>query len=84
MPLPGDYKELLKSSYADINNMPNTRYGGAVTAALFLSEFVGTARWAHIDIAGPGFHKKEDAYCGPGGTGFGVRLLMDWLRSWHI
>jgi len=81
MPLPGDYKELLKSSYADINNMPNTRYGGAVTAALFLSEFVGTARWAHIDIAGPGFHKKEDAYCGPGGTGFGVRLLMDWLTS---
>jgi leucyl aminopeptidase len=79
LPLPEDYKELLKSSYADIGNMPSTRYGGAISAALFLSEFVAKTRWAHIDIAGPGFHKKEDAYCGPGGTGFGVRLLMDWL-----
>jgi leucyl aminopeptidase len=79
MPLPEDYKELLKSSYADISNFPATRYGAAISAALFLSEFVGKTRWAHIDIAGPAFHQKEDAYCGPGGTGFGVRLLMDWL-----
>ncbi|MGE5258100.1 MAG: leucyl aminopeptidase [Hyphomicrobiales bacterium] len=81
MPLPEDYRELLKSSYADISNMPSTRYGAAISAALFLSEFVGKTRWAHIDIAGPAFHKKEDAYCGPGGTGFGVRLLMDWLTN---
>ena len=81
LPLPEDYKELLKSSYADIGNMPSTRYGGAISAALFLSEFVGRARWAHIDIAGPAFHRKEDAYCGPGGTGFGVRLLSDWLTT---
>ena len=81
MPLPEDYKELLKSSYADISNMPATRYGAAISAALFLSEFVGKTRWAHIDIAGPAFHKKENAYCGPGGTGFGVRLLMDWLAN---
>jgi leucyl aminopeptidase len=81
LPLPDDYKELLKSSYADISNMPSTRHGGAISAALFLSEFIGRARWAHIDIAGPGFHRKEDAYCGPGGTGFGVRLLMDWLMT---
>ncbi len=81
LPLPEDYKELLKSSYADINNMPSSRYGGAISAALFLSEFVGKTRWAHIDIAGPAFHKKEDAYCGPGGTGFGVRLLLDWLMN---
>ena len=81
LPLPEDYKELLKSSYADIGNMPSSRYGGAISAALFLSEFVGKTRWAHIDIAGPAYHKKEDAYCGPGGTGFGVRLLMDWLMN---
>jgi leucyl aminopeptidase len=81
LPLPEDYKELLKSSYADISNMPSTRYGSALAAALFLSEFVGQTRWAHIDIAGPGLHRKEDAYCGPGGTGFGVRLLMDWLMN---
>ncbi|RPJ75822.1 MAG: leucyl aminopeptidase [Desulfobacteraceae bacterium] len=79
MPLAEDYKELLKSSFADISNMPSAREGGAISAALFLSEFVGSTRWAHIDIAGPAYHKKESAICGPGGTGFGVRLLLDWL-----
>ena len=77
LPLPEDYKELLKSDFADINNISNTRWGGAITAALFLSEFSGDTRWAHIDIAGPATIEKEDAYCGPGGTGFGVRLLCD-------
>jgi leucyl aminopeptidase len=81
MPLPDDYKELLKSDFADINNMPSSRWGSAITAALFLSEFVGDTRWAHIDIAGPAYLKKENAYCGPGGTGFGVRLLMELLKG---
>jgi leucyl aminopeptidase len=80
LPLPADYKELLKSDFADINNMPSSRYGGAITAALFLSEFVEKTRWAHIDIAGPAYAKKDNAYCGPGGTGFGVRLLMEVLK----
>jgi leucyl aminopeptidase len=80
MPLPDDYKELLKSDFADLNNMSSTRYGGAITAALFLAEFVGKSRWAHIDIAGPVYIKKETAYCGAGGTGFGVRLLCDLLE----
>ena len=79
MPLPEDYKELLKSEFADINNMPSSRYGGAITAALFLSEFVDDIRWAHIDIAGPAYLKKKNAYCGPGGSGFGVRLLTELL-----
>jgi len=80
MPLPEDYKELLKSDFADINNMPGSRYGGAITAALFLSDFVDDTRWAHIDIAGPAYLKKENAYCGPGGSGFGVRLLTELLE----
>jgi len=81
MPLPDDYKELLKSDFADLNNMSSTRWGGAITAALFLAEFVGKTRWAHIDIAGPAYSKKESAYCGAGGTGFGVRLLCDLLKK---
>jgi len=81
MPLPDDYKELLKSDFADINNMPSARWGGAITAALFLSEFVQDTRWAHIDIAGPAYSKKENAYCGAGGTGFGVRLLCDLMKK---
>jgi leucyl aminopeptidase len=81
MPLPEDYKETLKSDFADIKNISSSRWGGAITAALFLSEFVGDTRWAHIDIAGPAYLKKENAYCGPGGTGFGVRLLCDLLEK---
>jgi leucyl aminopeptidase len=77
LPLPEDYKELLKSDLADISNMPSSRYGGAITAALFLSEFVGDTRWAHLDIAGTVYAKKGSDYCGPGATGFGVRLLCD-------
>jgi leucyl aminopeptidase len=81
MPMPDDYKELLKSDFADLNNMPSSRWGGAITAALFLSEFSGDTRWAHIDIAGPAYFKKGGAYCGPGGTGFGVRLLCDLIEQ---
>lgn len=79
LPMPEDYKELLKSDLADINNMSSSRYGGAITAALFLSEFTNGTRWAHIDIAGPAHAKKGSDYCGPGGTGFGVRLLCELL-----
>lgn len=82
MPLPEDYKDLLKSDFADMNNMSSTRWGGAITAALFLSEFCGDTKWAHIDIAGPSYTKKENAYCGAGGTGFGVRLLCDLISKW--
>jgi leucyl aminopeptidase len=81
MPMPEDYKELLKSDFADIKNIGSTRWGGAITAALFLSEFVKDTRWAHVDIAGPAYLKKADSYCGPGGTGFGVRLLYDLLEN---
>ncbi|BBO80570.1 putative cytosol aminopeptidase [Desulfosarcina ovata subsp. sediminis] len=77
LPLPDDYKDLLKNEFADLNNMSSSRYGGAITAALFLSEFVGDTPWAHIDIAGPAWIKKGTDYCGAGGTGFGVRLLCD-------
>ncbi len=80
LPLPQDYKESLKSDVADISNMSNSKYGGAVTAALFLSEFVEPTRWAHIDIAGPVFAGKGSDYCPPGATGFGVRLLCNLLE----
>lgn len=81
MPLPEDHKELLKSEFADICNITGLKWGGAITAALFLSEFTENIRWMHIDIAGPAFVKKETAYCGVGGTGFGVRLLCDWIEK---
>ena len=79
LPLPEDYREKLKSKFADLRNIGDNRWGGAIAAALFLSEFVGDTPWAHIDIAGPAYSRKADDYCGPGGTGFGVRLLCDLL-----
>ena len=81
LPLPEDYRDLLKSDIADMNNISSGRWGGAITAALFLKEFVGHTRWAHIDIAGPARAKKAGDYWGAGGTGFGVRLLCDLLQK---
>jgi leucyl aminopeptidase len=81
LPMPEDYRELLKSQFADVGNVSGSRYGGAITAALFLSEFVGDTPWAHIDIAGPAYTTKASDYCGYGGTGFGVRLLCRLIRD---
>ena len=76
MPLPEEYKEQIKSEIADIRNTGN-RYGGAITAALFLAEFVDDTPWVHIDIAGPRLSNKESGYIVKGATGFGVRTLIE-------
>jgi leucyl aminopeptidase len=81
LPLPDDYKELIKSDLADIKNMSSSTFGGAITGALFLSEFAGNTRWAHLDIAGTAFLKSATDYAPPGGSGYGVRLLMELLDS---
>ncbi len=81
MPFPDDYRALMKSDLADIQNMSKSKYGGAITAALFLSEFVGKTRWAHVDIAGPALNEKATDYCPAGGSGFGVRLLWALINS---
>lgn len=82
LPLPKDYKEFIRSDFADMGNISTNRGGGAITAALFLSEFAGSKiPWAHLDIAGPSYLKKPSAYCPAGATGFGVRLLVDFLEK---
>jgi leucyl aminopeptidase len=77
LPLPAEYKELLKTPYADINNIGGP-VAGALTAGLFLQEFVpeGTA-WAHLDIAGPFIREKEWKYYEAGAIGFGTKTLID-------
>lgn len=75
MPLPAHYLELTKSSIADLKNTGG-REGGAITAALFLKEFVDKTPWAHIDIAGPAFTSAKWGYIKKGGVGFGVRTLL--------
>lgn len=82
MPLEQEYKELIKSDIADVKNIQTGRYGGAITAALFLKEFVwDTCKWAHLDIAGPAFEEKDTPLVPKGGAGFGVRLLLHFLKN---
>jgi len=80
MPLPDEYKEQNKSEIADIKNA-GSRCGGAITAALFLAEFVGNTPWVHIDIAGTAFSTKESGYTVKGATGVGVRTLVEFALS---
>jgi leucyl aminopeptidase len=80
MPLDDDYDEKIKSAVADVKNSGG-RPGGAVTAARFLKKFVKDAPWAHLDIAGTAWTTEERPYHMKGATGFGVRLLIDWLRA---
>jgi leucyl aminopeptidase len=79
LPLEKEYKEMNKSDVADISNIPNSRYAGAITAALFLEEFVANKPWAHMDIAGPAFVSKSTDISPKGGTGHGVRTVLNLL-----
>ncbi len=81
LPLVEEYKKMNKSDIADICNIPNTRYGGTITAALFLEEFVSDVPWAHLDIAGSAFQSKASDISPKGATGFGVRMLLNYLRK---
>ncbi len=75
LPMKEDYRELNKSDYADLKNTGG-RYGGAITAAMFLSEFVGNTPWVHIDIAGTMLADKDKGYFVKGATGVTVRTLI--------
>jgi leucyl aminopeptidase len=78
LPLVEEYRESLKTPYADLNNIASGGLAGAITAALFLREFVPEkAAWAHLDIAGPMFKDKEWKYYEAGAIGFGVKTLVD-------
>jgi leucyl aminopeptidase len=85
MPLVDDYRDAIDSSVADLANVsrPGAKdyNGGAIVAALFLREFVGRRRWAHLDIAGVGRADSDEHEVTKGPTGYGVRLLLHWLGS---
>ena len=85
MPLPEDYTTALTSNTADLAHVASAMNGarnaqaGGIVAALFLREFTGGRRWAHLDIAGPARSASDDGELTRGGTGFGTRLLLHWL-----
>jgi leucyl aminopeptidase len=80
LPLWDEYKKQLESDVADLQNVGG-RPAGTITAACFLSEFVGDAKWAHLDIAATAYGEGKLPYQRTGGHGFPTRLLVQWVRS---
>ncbi len=81
LPLFDEYEKLIKSDIADVKNVGG-RWGGAITAAFFLKQFVGTMPWVHLDIAGTAILEESGPYTRRGGSGVGVRLLTEYLRHY--
>jgi len=80
MPIVAEYREMLKSDIADIKNSGG-RWAGAIQGALFLQEWAGDQPWAHLDIAGPAWTDRGLPFCQPGGTGFAVRTLLEYITA---
>ena len=80
LPLWDDYKDLLKSDVADIRNS-GSRWAGTIQGGIFLKEFVGDVRWAHVDIAGTAYLERPKAYFKKGATGAGVRFLIKFFEE---
>jgi leucyl aminopeptidase len=87
MPMIDEYRQSIDSSVADVSNIEQAAKtgdrlgGGSIMAALFLREFAGARRWAHLDIAGPGRAASDDGELSKGATGFGARALLRWLTD---
>jgi leucyl aminopeptidase len=82
LPMPEAYKKHIESDVADMKNMGKAGQAGAIAAALLLARFVGAVPWVHLDIAGPARSDDNDGVVVKGGTGFGVRLLLELLDGY--
>lgn len=80
MPLDEELRDLLKSDVADMKHVGD-QYGGSITAALFLREFIGNTKWMHLDIAGPAFLDRPHDTLPKGGTGFGIATAVRFLEA---
>jgi leucyl aminopeptidase len=81
LPLFKEYKKGIESDIADLKNISGSRYGGAITAAVFLSQYVGEAAWAHLDIAGPARWRETAGEQVKGASGVAVRTLIELARE---
>jgi leucyl aminopeptidase len=81
LPVPDEYDFMVKSDIADIKNLAPNSEAGAIQGALFLREFIGDAKWVHLDIAGPSWYDKDFFYNPKNGSGFGVRTLLQYLSA---
>ena len=83
LPIFDEHHEVIKSPYADLNNIGKYRYGGASQAAAFLERFVeGDTKWVHLDIAGPAGRPSAQKPDCANGNGFGAHLLIDYLMNY--
>ena len=81
LPLWDEYFEIIKGHHSDIMNA-GSGYGGTITAAMFLKEFVPIKSWVHLDIAGTAWVDSDKPYNARGATGVGVRLVLEVLKNW--
>ena len=81
LPMDSHYDEMIRSKVADMRNTGGSRYGGAITAAKLLQQFVGDVPWAHLDIAGPAWAEGDSAAQDSGGTGCMVRTIVELARG---
>jgi leucyl aminopeptidase len=84
LPLPDDYRSHIESEIADMRNVGRPGQAGSISAAMLLREFVADVPWAHLDIAGPARSEENSRYLTKGGTGFGVRTLVELVTSEHF
>lgn len=84
LPLYDDLAKGLNSDIADIKNVTSKKYGGTIIGGLFLKKFVKDTPWIHLDIAGTAFFEETHYYIKKGATGFGIRLLIDFLKNVNL
>jgi leucyl aminopeptidase len=82
LPCTDDYRDHIKSEIADIMNTGKNRYGGAISAAMFLKEFAGETPWVHLDIAGCAWNEEKKPWIAYGPSGIAVRSIVEWVRSY--
>src|SRR5437868_8461144 len=84
LPMFPHYSAMIKSDVADMRNTGGSRYGGAISAAKFLEEFVSGVPWVHLDIAGPAWAEHDNPTRDAGGTGCFVRTLVELARAYEM
>jgi leucyl aminopeptidase len=82
LPCTDDYRERITSEIADIMNTGKNRWGGAISAAMFLKEFAGDTPWVHLDIAGCAWNEEKKPWIAYGPSGIAVRSIVEWVRSY--
>jgi leucyl aminopeptidase len=82
LPVEDEYREFIKSNIADIMNTGGSRWGGAITAAMFLKEFAEDTPWIHLDIAGVAWTDEAKPWIAKGPSGVPVRSVTEWVRSY--